>query len=143
LVKLIRQYKPNVIVSGDPSSTFVSDYYINHPDHRAVAIAVVDAVFPASEMPLLHPEFEEEGIYAHKINYLYITYGPKPNLYIDVTDYFDKKIEALLEHQPSQFKDWDPRPMLAQWNSEAGSVIGVKYAETFRKFVLHELDEEG
>jgi hypothetical protein len=33
--------------------------------------------------------------------------------------------------------------MLAQWSGEAGKIIGVKYAETFRKFVLHELDEEG
>jgi LmbE family N-acetylglucosaminyl deacetylase len=143
IVKLIRQYKPNVIVSGDPTSTFASDDYINHPDHRAVAIAVIDAVFPASEMPLLYNEFAEEGIHAHKINYLYISYGSDPNLYIDITDYFDTKIEALLQHQPSQFKEWDPHPMLAQWSGEAGKIIGVKYAETFRKFVLHELDEEG
>jgi LmbE family N-acetylglucosaminyl deacetylase len=141
IVRLIRQYKPNVVVSGDPRTTFASEYYINHPDHRAVAIAVLDAVFPASEMRLLYPEFEVEGISAHKINYLYISYADDPNLYIDVTNYFDKKIEALLQHQPSQFKDWDPRPMLAQWNSEAGSIIGVKYAEAFRKFVLQEIEE--
>jgi LmbE family N-acetylglucosaminyl deacetylase len=141
IVKLIRQHKPNVVVSGDPDSTFVSEYYINHPDHRAVAIAVLDAVFPASEMRLLYPEFEAEDIYAHRINYLYISYVNNPNLYIDVTDYFDLKVEALLKHQPSQFEDWDPRPMMEQWGGEAGSVIGVKYAETFRKFVLHEVEE--
>jgi LmbE family N-acetylglucosaminyl deacetylase len=140
IVKLIRQYRPNVVVSGDPRTTFASDYYINHPDHRAVAIAVLDAVFPASEMRLLYPEFEAEGIHAHKINYLYISFTDDANLYIDITDHFDTKIEALLKHQPSQFDKWDPRPMLEQWSGEAGKVIGVKYAETFRKFVLHEVE---
>ena len=139
-VKLIRQYKPNVVVSGDPRSVFVEDSYINHPDHRAVATAVVDAVFPASEMRLQYQEFEEEGIFAHKINYLYISYGPDANLFIDISDVIDLKIEALKCHAPSQFPEWDPTEMVKQWSGEAGKRIGVKYAEAFRRFVLHEVE---
>ena len=139
-VKLIRQYKPNVVVSGDPRPLFYDDSYINHPDHRAVATAVVDAVFPASEMRLLYQEFEAEGIFAHKINYLYISFGSEANLFVDISDVIDLKIEALKKHAPSQFPEWDPTEMVKQWSGEAGKRIGVKYAESFRRFVLHEVE---
>src|SRR5690606_29247369 len=33
LVRLIRQYKPNVVVCGDPNF-YYNEGYINHPDHR-------------------------------------------------------------------------------------------------------------
>ncbi|MEM7111587.1 MAG: PIG-L deacetylase family protein [Chloroflexota bacterium] len=140
IVKLIRQNKPNVVVCGDPRSMFPSDDYINHPDHRAVATAVVDAVFPASEMRLLYQEFEEEGIYPHKINYLYISYGPDSNLVIDITDEIDAKIAALKCHAPSQFPEWDPTEMLKKWSAENGKAIGAKYGERFQRFVLKEIE---
>ncbi len=140
LVRVIRQYRPNVVVSGDPRSHFPTDTYINHPDHRAAATAVVEAVFPASEMRLLYPEFEEEGIMPHKPNYVYISGTADANLFVDISDTIDIKIEALRQHQPSQFGDWDPGPMVKEWAREAGSQVGYGYAERFRRLILQEVD---
>src|SRR5690554_357308 len=47
LVRLIRTYKPNAVVCGDPTVYFPNNTRINHPDHRAAATAAIDAVFPA------------------------------------------------------------------------------------------------
>ena len=31
---VIRRYRPEVLITFDPSNRFVSDQYVNHPDHR-------------------------------------------------------------------------------------------------------------
>ena len=135
LVKVIRQYQPNVVVCGDPRSFFPSDDYINHPDHRAAAIAAVEAVFPACEMRLLYPEFEAEGIMPHKVNHVSITFGRDVNLYVDITDTIDLKITALKKHV-SQLNEWDPSDMLRQWAAETGKKVGFAFAEGFFRITL-------
>ena len=56
LVREIRRFKPEVVVTGDPTIVWASEDYINHPDHRAAALAAVDAIFPASGNPMIYPE---------------------------------------------------------------------------------------
>lgn len=134
LVRLIRQYKPNVVVCGDPTAVLVGGR-INHPDHRAAATAVVDAVFPASEMHLLYPEFEAEGILPHKVNYVYISNSLQADFYIDISDTIEQKIAALRQHK-SQLGDWDPAERLRQRAQQVGTAVGFAYAETFRIITL-------
>ncbi|MFZ0547422.1 MAG: PIG-L deacetylase family protein [Candidatus Promineifilaceae bacterium] len=143
LVRLIRKHKPNVVVCTDPTAVFVSDDYINHPDHRAVAKAAIEAVFPASEMHLLYPEMEAEGLTPHKANYVYVTHsGSAANYFVDVTEVMDIRLEALKQHK-SQFGEWDPTEMVQRWNSETGKKVGFKYAEAYRRITLKEPEEEG
>lgn len=139
LVRLIRQHKPNVVVCGDPTFYF-SETYINHPDHRAAAQVALDAAFPAAEMPLLYPEMKEEGLTPHKVNYVYVSSRGEANYYVDITDTLALKIEALRQHS-SQFGDWDPAERVTEWSAEVGKKVGFKYAESFRRIVLKEVEE--
>ena len=41
LVREIRKYRPEVVICGDPQAYFFDDRYINHPDHRAAAVAAL------------------------------------------------------------------------------------------------------
>ena len=41
LVREIRRFKPEVVITGDPTLLFADDAYINHPDHRAAATAAL------------------------------------------------------------------------------------------------------
>ncbi len=41
LTRIIRKYKPDVVVIGDPQGVFYGNGYINHPDHRAAAQAAL------------------------------------------------------------------------------------------------------
>jgi LmbE family N-acetylglucosaminyl deacetylase len=142
LVRLIRQHRPNVVVCGDPTVFFSGGgTRINHPDHRAAAQAAIDAVFPASEMHLLYNEMEAEGIMPHKVNYVYVSYGNNPNYYVDITETIDTKIEALRQHI-SQLGDWDPEERIKEWSAGTGKKVGFKYAETFQRIVLQEIEEE-
>ena len=137
LVRLIRQYRPNVVVCGDPTLYFPSDSYINHPDHRAAAQVALDATFPAAEMGLLYPELRDEGLAPHKVNHVYISRSHDPNLYIDISETIEIKLEALRQHK-SQFGDWDPTERIRNWAAEVGKKVGMAYAEAYRKITLKE-----
>lgn len=141
LVRLIRKYQPVAVVCGDPTLFFPSDTYINHPDHRAAAQLALDAVFPASEMAMLYPDLADEGLTGHKVNYVYVNWGQDNNVFIDISDTIDQKVEALRQHK-SQLGDWDPEERIREWNSEVGNKVGFEYAEAFRRITLKPIDEE-
>lgn len=141
LVRLIRQYCPDTVVCGDPTLYFPSDNYINHPDHRAAAQLALDAVFPASEMSMLYPDLADEGLAGHKVNFVYVNWGQDNNVFIDISDTIDLKIEALRQHK-SQLGDWDPEDRIKEWNSEVGKKVGFDYAEAFRRITLKPIEEE-
>ncbi len=142
LVRLIRKYKPNVVVCGDPTSFFPSETRVNHPDHRAAATSALDATFPAAEMPLLYPELEAEGLSPHKVNYVYVSNpNSEPNYYVDTTETIDLKVQALREHR-SQLGDWDPDEPIKAWNRETGKKVGFAYGERFLRITLKEPEIE-
>lgn len=140
LVRLIRQYKPDALVCGDPTNFFPGDNYINHPDHRAAATAALDAVFPTAEMSLLYPDLAAEGLVGHKVNDVFVSFGERVNYYVDITDTIDTKIEALKKHA-SQLGDWDPADMMRQWAAESGKKVGFDYAEAYYRITLRSFDE--
>ncbi len=142
LVRLIRQHRPNVVGCMDPTNFFPSDNYINHPDHRAAAAAAIDAVFPASEMPLLYPDLDAEGLTGHKPNFVYVYFTGENHInhYVDISDTIDIKIASLKAHT-SQMGDWDPTERIKNWARENGAKVGFKYAERFRRITLKEPEE--
>jgi LmbE family N-acetylglucosaminyl deacetylase len=136
LVREIRRLKPEVVIVDDPTVVWVGDTYINHPDHRAVAGAAVDAIFPAAGQPHLFEELAEEGITAHKVRKVYVnTFGSDGDTFVNITDTIDLKIEALKKHI-SQMGDWDPGPRMKEWAAEAAKGKEMAYAETFRVITL-------
>lgn len=141
LVRLIRKYRPVAVVCGDPTLYFPSDTYINHPDHRAAAQLALDAVFPASEMSMLYPDLADEGLDGHKVNFVYVNWGQENNVYIDIGDTIDLKIEALRQHK-SQLGEWDPEDFVREWSSESGKKVGFDHAEAFRRITLKPVTEE-
>lgn len=139
LVREIRKYCPEVIVTGDPTIVWSGGDYINHPDHRAAALAALDATFPAAGQPNLFEELEQEGLKAHKVRKVYATVWEKADVFINIEDTMDIKVAALRAHK-SQLKDWDPEAMLKEWASEAAKGKEMQYAEGFKVVTL--VDDE-
>ncbi len=99
VVRVIRQVRPEIIVTCDPTNFFPSDRYINHSDHRAAGQATLDAVFPAAGSGLYFPELlQEEGLKPHKVEQVYVAGAQHPNTIVNVTKFLGKKIAALKEH---------------------------------------------
>ncbi len=105
IVRVIRQVKPRVVVTCDPTNFFPSSTYINHADHRAAGQATLDAVYPAARSSLYFPELsQEEGLQPYKVREVYIAGAQHPNITVDITDFFSQLVAALGEHR-SQIKD--------------------------------------
>jgi LmbE family N-acetylglucosaminyl deacetylase len=130
IVREIRRFKPDVVICGDPQELWVSNGYINHPDHRAAGLAAVDAIFPAAGQPNLFQELEDEGLAAHKVYKVYVSTWEKEDTWINISEVIDLKIAALRAHK-SQIKE-DPTEWVKKWAAEAGQGREMEYAEAYR-----------
>jgi LmbE family N-acetylglucosaminyl deacetylase len=99
IVRLIRMYKPDIVVTSDPYRR-----YIWHRDHRITGQVVLDAVFPYARDLYAYPDLIEEGILPHKVKEVLLWASEEPNYRSDITDTFDIKIAALYCHK-SQVSD--------------------------------------
>jgi LmbE family N-acetylglucosaminyl deacetylase len=135
LVREIRRFRPEVVVTGDPTIVWAGEDYINHPDHRAASLAAIDATFPAAGQPNLFEELEAEGLKAHKPRRVYVTMFGGGETFVNIEDTIALKVDALRAHK-SQMKEWDPEPMIREWAATAGKGKEMAYAETFRVVTL-------
>ncbi len=140
IVREIRRFKPEVIVTGDPTIVWSGSDYINHPDHRAAAQAALDATFPAAGQPNLFEELAEEGLTAHKPRKVYVNvWSDHADVYVNIEETIDVKIAALRAHK-SQMGEWDPTQQIKEWSSSAAQGKEMLYAEAYRVVTL-ESDE--
>jgi LmbE family N-acetylglucosaminyl deacetylase len=137
LTRLIRKYKPDAVICGDPTVRFYGNSYMNHPDHRVAADVTLDAVFPSAGTKFIFPELRDEGFEPHEVKQVFIHGSEKPETFIDISSVIDVKIAALKEHH-SQIHDWDPGEMLKEWAKEEGKARGLEYAEAYRVMILKE-----
>jgi len=131
IVRLIRKLKPDVMVTCDPQTLFAT-YGINHPDHRSCGQVVLDAVFPAAGNPFFFPELLKEGYQPHMPKEVWVTLTSQPNTTIDVTDTWDIKLKAILEHK-SQVQDIDSLlERMRSRRTEDSTEENPRYEEKFR-----------
>ena len=136
LTRIIRRHKPDVVLCSDPTVRWYGNVYLNHPDHRAVASAALDAVFPSSETRSIFPELLAEGLEPHKVKEVLISGAMPPDTWIDITDTFEVKCAALKAHASQVGPGEWVEPLLRGWAEETGKQAGVTCAETFRRMVL-------
>lgn len=119
----IKKYNPDIIYTHHPSDRNI--------DHRITYDAVLTATRPLGSLKLKKiltfqtPSSTEWGFQRDSLF--------KPNVFEDVTNYLDFKIEAMLEYK-SETRDF-PHPrssealktLAASW----GIIFGVKFAEAF------------
>ena len=108
LVRLIRQYRPEIVVTSDPYRR-----YIWHRDHRITGQVTLDAVFPYARDHLAYPDLLEQGLKPHKVREMLFWASEDVNYCSDITDTFDLKIAALRCHKSqvgnfdaSRIEDW-------------------------------------
>jgi LmbE family N-acetylglucosaminyl deacetylase len=136
LVREIRTFKPDAVFTGDPEVVIHAGGGINHTDHRAAAMAAVDAVYPASRNPMAFPALHRQGLPAHRVRRLYLMWSNQPDVWVDVSATAERKVEALRAHS-SQLRD--PQGVfnrVRQRLAEQGACIGVAAAEAYRLVVL-------
>lgn len=136
ITRLIRRYRPDVVVTFDPTARFMYDAYANHPDHRAAGDATVDAIFPSARDRLTFPELLSDGLEPHKVKQLWMgaAAGVNANVWVDIGETVELKKRALLAH-PSQLGEEVAGFALQMARGQAEGQP-FEYAEAFRRIIF-------
>lgn len=136
VARVIRQKKPNIVVSCDPTNYYLNKHYINHPDHRAAGQIVIDAVFPAAQNPLFFSELiHDENLPPHNVDEVWLSLAKEPNEVVDVTDNWDLKVNALLEHRSQIGKEEAFRKRMMSRHTDDSSDECPRFEEAFKRIV--------
>jgi LmbE family N-acetylglucosaminyl deacetylase len=128
--------RPDRVICQSPERNF-EVIYASHPDHLAAGEATICAVYPDARNPFAHMSLAQDGLEAWTVPEVWIMAGAADgaSAYVDITEAFDKKVEALRCHvsQVAEFEDLSG--FLRQWAAgtakEAGWDDG-RLAESFR-----------
>ena len=133
--RVIRQKRPQRVVLQSPERNW-DRIYASHPDHMAAGEAALCAVYPDARNPFTHLQLAEEGLEAWTVSEVWVmTRGADANRYVDVTDVFHRKVEALLAHESQTGHMDNLEDMLRMWltmNAQAAGYPDGRLAEAFK-----------
>lgn len=157
VVRLIRKYRPRVVITHDPSQhIFAPDpdekpaetAYLNHPDHRATGHIVLDAIFPAVGNPRSYRELLAEGLQPYQVHELYLFFSSQDNTYIDISTTLELKARGLQCHVTQFGPNTNMLERLKEWGAETAKEakekkgMELQYAEGFRRIKLYNPPKE-
>jgi len=106
-VEQIRIHRPQILITQSPERNW-ERIFASHPDHLATGEAAVQAVYPDARNQFAFPDLLEKGLAPWRVEQIWLTGHPNPNSFQIVTEYFEKKIQALTAHhsQTNHLEDW-------------------------------------
>lgn len=133
IVQLLRRYRPEMVITWDG---FRRGF--NHRDHRVVGIAAYDALYPAVRDRLYYPADALEGLEPLKVGEILLAGTDQPDYVVDISDYFETKLEAVYCHT-SQIQSLPKEEFMKvrrEQALEAGRRTGLPFAESFRRVTM-------
>lgn len=138
IVREVRRYRPQIVITPDPTVRFSRGIYPNHADHRIVGDVALDALFPASGSRFYYPEQLAEGLEPHTVDEVYLTVTNDPDVWVDTTEVIDLRIAALRCHA-TQIRDMAALEKRIRDNVDqrwAPPGPSPRYAEGFRRVLI-------
>jgi LmbE family N-acetylglucosaminyl deacetylase len=135
LAAAFRKLRPEVVITMSFDLTWGEDGPVNHADHRAVGLAVLDACRDAANEWV----FPDAGPACHGIRDAYVATSGNPTHFADVTGTIDAGIASLREHRAyieGLGGDFDPDEFLRNMAGYVGLGAGVEYAVGFRRYPM-------
>jgi LmbE family N-acetylglucosaminyl deacetylase len=137
IIREIRVSRPDIVVTCDPTNLFPAENRISHPDHRATGQVVLDAIFPAAGNPGYSLAGEGGQFPAHQVEEVWLSLTAQPNIALDVTEWLDTKINALLCHQSQiRLSQEKLRETYTSRFEKAPGSNNSAYYEKFRRIIL-------
>jgi LmbE family N-acetylglucosaminyl deacetylase len=135
LAAAFRRLQPEVVITMSFDLTWGEDGPVNHADHRAVGLAVLDACRDAANEWV----FTESGPPCRTIRDAYVAATGNPTHFADVTGSIDAGVASLREHRAyleGLGGDFDPDEFLRNMAGFVGLGAGCEYAVGFRKYPM-------
>src|SRR5262245_50154867 len=137
LVRVIRDVRPDLVLAQSPERRY-DRIYASHPDHLAVGEATLAAVYPDARNPHAHTELLAEGLAPHTVSEVWIAHLEPPDVFVDITDAFDRKVAALSSHTSQVGWIEDVDGFLRGWAAAQTKLYGLpegRLTESFRRVV--------
>jgi len=131
LVRLIRMYKPETVVTADPHRR-----YIWHRDHRITGRVTLDAIFPYARDIHSYPDLLEQGLQPHKVEEVLLWGAEEPNYRSNITDTFDIKVAALRCHKSQVGNTFGLKERMIERYKMIGDGEAHEFAEAFYQVLL-------
>jgi len=135
LARVFRQLQPEVVITMSFDLTWGEDGPVNHADHRAVGLAVLDACRDAANEWV----FRDVELPRSSIKDAYVVTGDNPSHFADVTDTIDAGVASLREHRAyldGLGGDFDPDEFLRNIAGYVGMGAGVDYAVALKHYPM-------
>ncbi len=139
ITREIRRWKPDILITVNPTRDLTSSSYIGHPDHFAAGEAALSAVFPSARDHLTFPELlDDEGLETHKVSEVWVmSFGMDANFWNPLEEQdVDTSIAALQKHASQVSDPEESAKWMKQRRADLGKQISADYAESFRRFTL-------
>ncbi len=98
LVRVIRQVRPQRVVTWSPEWNWARFRTSCHVDHRATGELALTAVYPDAGNLFAHPALARDGLEPWTVSEIWLINSPLPNHYVDITDFFELKVRAVEAH---------------------------------------------
>jgi LmbE family N-acetylglucosaminyl deacetylase len=128
----IRRFKPDVVISQNPTRELGMGVFAQHPDHLAVGESTLAAIYPTARDRLTFPELLEEGLEPHAVKEIWVSGTGAPDFTVDITSTIELKVQALKAHA-SQISPERAETLIPQRAKALGEPAGYAYAEVFRR----------
>jgi hypothetical protein len=132
-IRRLRFYERRGLLA--PAARRASGYrlYGEHPDHRAVGAAVVDACYFRAPGPLYYPAHGREGLGPHRVREILLIMSDHADHVVDIAPTFERKVRAIRAHASQFGKHPDLEAFLRGLATRAGQAFGVTVAESFKR----------
>jgi LmbE family N-acetylglucosaminyl deacetylase len=127
LARAFRELQPDIVITMSFDLTWGEDGPVNHADHRAVGLAVLDACRDAANEWV----FRDLALPCSTVKDAYVVTSGNPSHFVDVTDTIDAGVASLREHQAyldGLGGDFDPDEFLRNIAGYVGMGAGCDYA---------------
>ena len=135
IVREIRKSKPQRMLIQSPERNW-DRLFSSHPDHMAAGEAAIQAVYPDARNPFAFEDLlKTEGLEPWHVREVWVMSHHTPDHFIDVTDTFDKKIQALHAHVSQTAHNPNLEKMVREWGERNAKLNGLadgRVAEIFR-----------
>jgi LmbE family N-acetylglucosaminyl deacetylase len=136
IVRQIRRFRPDLVITQNPQRRLDHNPYIGHPDHLATGEATLAAVYPAARDHLNFPElWTDEQLEPWKVRQVLLTGVEEPNLWLDVTETFEIGLSAILAHT-SQVAPGEVEERMRERARLEGEPQGVGLAQAVLSIIL-------
>jgi len=136
IVRQIRRFRPDLVITQNPTRRLDHNPFIGHPDHLATGEAALAAVYPAARDHLNFPElWRDERLEPWKVRQVLLTGVEEPNLWVDVGGTFELGLRAILAHA-SQVSSRDVEERMRERARLTGEPQGIGLAQAFLSIVL-------